>query len=251
MTRREILKNSFKLAILAASGGFMWKVASGSRLLAQNFLRPPGVLNEQDFLAKCIKCGLCVKVCPYDTLKLAWPCEAKIAGTPYFTPRKIPCYLCKDLPCVKICPTDALNFDSVSTNKKADISKVKAGISVIDQTNRVAFWGIQCDACYRACPFIDKALRLELKRNERTGKHAFLLPVIDPAYCVGCGKCEHACITEKAAIFVLPREVGLGNVGDNYVKGWEKGADKKLINADTNVKINRQKAIDSLNSGEF
>ena len=64
-------------------------------------------------------------------------------------------------------------------------------------------------------------------------------------------KCEHACITEKAAIFVLPREVGLGNVGDNYVKGWEKGADKKLINADTNVKINRQKAIDSLNSGEF
>lgn len=251
MTRREILKTGFKFLTIALSGGFIWKVATSSQAFSATFLRPPGMINESDFLAKCVKCGLCVEACPYNTLKLAEIGEAKVAGTPYFVPREIPCYLCKDLPCVKICPTNALNFKSVSENEKAEISKVKCGVSVVDQINCVAFWGIQCDACYRACPFIDKALKLELKRNERTSKHAFLLPVVDPDFCVGCGKCEHACITEKAAIFVLAREVALGKVGNNYVKGWEKGSDKKLQNADTSIKIDKQKAIDNLNSGEF
>ena len=34
-------------------------------------LRPPGALGEADFLGACIRCGLCVRDCPYDTLQLA------------------------------------------------------------------------------------------------------------------------------------------------------------------------------------
>jgi ferredoxin len=33
-------------------------------------LRPPGALAEDDFLGACIRCGLCVRDCPYDTLAL-------------------------------------------------------------------------------------------------------------------------------------------------------------------------------------
>ena len=31
-------------------------------------LRPPGALDERDFLARCIKCGRCIEACPYKAL---------------------------------------------------------------------------------------------------------------------------------------------------------------------------------------
>ena len=34
------------------------------------------------------------------------------------------------------------------------------GVAVIDDKNCIAFWGIQCDACYRACPLLDQAIYL-------------------------------------------------------------------------------------------
>ena len=34
-------------------------------------LRPPGALQEQQFLAACIKCGQCVQVCPVEAIKQA------------------------------------------------------------------------------------------------------------------------------------------------------------------------------------
>jgi len=34
-------------------------------------LRPPGALNEDKFLAACIKCGQCVQVCPVEAIRLA------------------------------------------------------------------------------------------------------------------------------------------------------------------------------------
>ena len=34
-------------------------------------LRPPGARAEPEFLGACVRCGLCVRGCPFDTLKLA------------------------------------------------------------------------------------------------------------------------------------------------------------------------------------
>ena len=34
-------------------------------------LRPPGALEEDEFLASCIKCGQCVQVCPVEAIFLA------------------------------------------------------------------------------------------------------------------------------------------------------------------------------------
>ncbi|PSM52092.1 ferredoxin-type protein NapG [Campylobacter blaseri] len=249
MSRREILKKGIKGASLALAGGFIWSIATKSE--SKILLRPPGALKEEIFNAKCIKCGLCVEACPYNTLKLASFKDDIAIGTPYFTPREIPCYMCEDIPCTAICPTGALDVDLVSTDEKLDIKKMQVGVAVLDMQNCVAYWGIQCDACYRACPLIDEAIYLEYRRNDRTAKHAFLLPIVDPNFCTGCGKCERACITEKAAIFVLPRKIALGSVGDNYIKGWEKGADKRLENVDTSLKFKKSKAVDYLNDGEF
>jgi len=248
-SRREALKFGAKAAILALGGGFIWSLSAKASPLV--LLRPPGAKAEKQFLKSCIRCGLCVEACPFDTLKLATLEDGISVGTPYFEPRKIPCHMCEHIPCVPACPTGALDANLVSTAGKLDINKAKMGVAVVDMKNCVAYWGIQCDACYRSCPLIDKALYLEYRRNERTQKHAFLLPVVDSDICTGCGMCERACITEKAAITVLNREVVLGKVGDNYVKGWVKEDERRVDDADSKIKLDIKKATDYLNGGEL
>ena len=244
---------------LSALGGLGWAGYVQEAKSAPLTLRPPGAVKESDFLKMCIKCGQCAEACPYDTLIIAKPGDNKPVGTPYFIARDIPCYMCEDIPCVPVCPTGALDVDSVSDvkdgKKELEIRKAQMGMAIIDKHSCVAFWGIQCDACYRACPLLDKALKLEYKQNKRTGKHAYLLPVIDENVCTGCGLCEHACVTDKPAIYVLPREVALGKVGDYYIKGWDKKDEKRLegISTDVTTKTKRseKKAQDYLNSGDL
>ena len=125
--------------------------AKQSKALPALALRPPGALAEDDFLGACIRCGLCVRDCPYDTLQLAKP-EAPVAtGTPYFTARSVPCEMCDDIPCIKACPTKALDHELT------DINKAKMGVAVlIDHETCLNFLGLRCDVCYRVCPAIDK-----------------------------------------------------------------------------------------------
>ena len=176
-------------------------------------------------------------------------------GTPYFIPREVPCYMCEDVPCVPVCPTKALDsalLGKSSEDSTMDIRKAQMGVAIVDDKNCVAYWGIQCDACYRACPLIDEAIKLEYKSNERSSKHAMLLPIVDSDICTGCGKCERACITEKAAIMVLPRDKVLGSIGNHYIKGWERDDEKRIEQtAPKAVDKKAKSAIDYLNKGEL
>ena len=180
-TRRDVLKNLLSGAGYVAVGG----LAMGGLVKDANsnefVLRPPAAIDENNFVKACIKCGICVEACPYDTLMLASSEESVVVGTPYFKAREIPCYMCTDVPCVPPCPTGALDItklydnNSVKTeNQVMNINKAQMGLAVVNKESCVAFWGIQCDACYRACPLMGSAIIIEKKRNERTGKHAFL-----------------------------------------------------------------------------
>lgn len=156
-------------------------------------LRPPGAGNERDFLAACIRCGLCVQACPYGTLRRDGPesTAALAAGAPSFDARSIPCYLCKDKPdllCIAACPTGALS--------PTPVPQLRIGLAAIDQAQCLAYNGVTCRACWHACPFPDRALRYD----------SLLRPVVDADACIGCGLCEHACLTEPAAIVVRPVE---------------------------------------------
>jgi len=233
-SRREAILKVFQGAGILSLGGLVWGAYLNKAKASKLILRPPAALREDDFLRACIKCGACVQACPYDTLKLAQPQEEIPVGTPYFDPRLVPCYMCVDVPCVPACPTHALDIQKLipegelESPQNMNVTKMDVGVAVIDEKSCIAYWGIQCDACYRACPLINEAISLDFERNERTGKHAFLKPRIHPDICTGCGKCEHACVTEKAAIFVLPREVAEGKAGNFYIKGWEKKDEDRL-----------------------
>jgi len=250
--RRKFILNMAKGVGYAAVGGFLWSAYLDEAEASPLVLRPPAAIAEKDFLKTCIKCGLCVEACPYDTLKLAEPGDHKPIGTPFFTPRDIACYMCEDIPCVPVCPSGALDEASVTKNGKLDINSAQMGLAVIDENSCVAFWGIQCDACYRACPIMGQAITIEYDQNKRTGKHAFLKPVVHADACTGCGMCEHACITEKPAIFVLPREVAMGKAGSHYIKGWDKKDESRLKDAHaihTTTQVSKKKAVDKLNAG--
>ena len=253
--RRKFIFNMARGVGVATLGGFIWSAYIDEAKASKLLLRPPGAIKEEDFLKTCIKCGLCVEACPFDTLLLAKPGDHKPLGTPYFTPREVPCRMCPDIPCVPVCPTGALDADSVTTDNKLDINISEMGLAVIDKDSCIAFWGIQCDACYRACPLLGVAITIDYDKNERTGKHAFMKPVVHSDPCTGCGMCEHACVTEKAAIQIFPREVAMGRAGDYYIKGWDKEDDKRVKNAKaikTTTDISKKTAIDSLNdSGDL
>lgn len=252
--RNLLLKTAQSIGIFAFSG-LVWSSYVSKAKAAPLALRPPGARAEAEFMQLCIKCGKCTTFCPYGTLKLAKPEDAMPTGTPYFTPREIPCYMCEDVPCVPVCPTKALDSALLSDSSDSgamDIRKAQMGVAIVDEKNCVAYWGIQCDACYRACPLIDEAIKLEYKSNERSSKHAMLLPVVDSDICTGCGKCERACITEKAAIMVLPRDRVLGSVGTNYVKGWEEKDERRLENVKSQSTTKDSKGvINYLNNDEF
>ena len=126
--------------------------------------------------------------------------------------------MCEDIPCANACPTDALE-------KGVAIEDARMGLAVlIDQETCLAYQGLRCEVCYRACPLMGKAITLDLQPQERTGKHAYFLPVVKSDACTGCGKCENSCILEEAAIKVLPRDLAKGRLGEHYRFGWMEEA---------------------------
>lgn len=227
--RRTLLATAVKAAAgVGCAALLVGQAAAPRRTLAATALRPPGAGPEAEFLAACVRCGLCVRACPYDTLVLADLADGSVAGgmpggasagTPCFEARRVPCEMCEDIPCVAACPTGALD------KGLTDIAKARMGTAVlVGHETCLNMLGLRCDVCYRVCPLMGQAITLETRHNERTGKHAYLLPVVHTDACTGCGKCEKSCVLDEAAIKVLPAELARGRIGGHYRLGWEEKA---------------------------
>ncbi len=258
--RRDFLLKGLRSLGLASAGGLVWGGFIIEGKSAPLILRPPGAVPEEQFLASCLKCGLCVEACPYNALDLARPGDSRPIGTPYYVPRTHPCYMCKDIPCVPACPTGSLDRELVSEKGKGgksvlNINLAKMGLAVIDRETCIAYSGIQCDACYRACPAIDRAITVDYIRNERTGKHAMLAPMVHSRACTGCGLCEKACVTQKASIFVLPLNIAMGVSNERYIKGWDSRDEERMKDVTDEVTTltprSGRKPLDYLNEEDF
>jgi ferredoxin-type protein NapG len=218
LSRRQWLLSTLRAACGAGMAAAVLAGPASRRAQAVS-LRPPGALAELDFLSACVRCGLCVQACPYDTLHTAGYSDSVAPGTPFFTARTVPCEMCEDIPCAKACPTGALD------KGLNDIKATRMGAAVlVGHETCLNVQGLRCDVCYRVCPALDEAITLERHHNERTGKHAMFIPTVHTDHCTGCGKCEKACVLDEAAIKVLPRNLATGRMGDHYRLGWEEKA---------------------------
>jgi len=245
--RRFIVETARAASGVALLGVGLGLYTKEAKSLPAYALRPPGVKNEDDFLAACIRCGLCVRDCPFDILKLSELAEPVSLGTPYFEARKIPCEMCEDIPCVVACPTGAL--DKELTN----IDDARMGLAVIvDQETCLNYLGLRCDVCHHICPLINEAITLEPRHNQRSGKHTIFIPVVHSDKCTGCGKCERACVLEEAAIKVLPLKLAKGELGHHYRLGWEEKekAGKSLVTPDKEHKYNLPEGLKYEHEGE-
>jgi len=214
-SRREFFETAGRSACaLGALGLGIAALAPESQGAAPVALRPPGARDGDRFLAACARCGLCVRACPYDTLRLARMTDDAPAGTPIYVARDVPCEMCPDIPCVGACPTGALD------KSLADIAKARMGSAVlVSPETCLNVRGLRCDVCYRVCPLIEKAITLEAQHNAGTGRHVRFVPVVHAEACTGCGKCEKACVLEQAAIKVLPLALAAAKAGAHDVYG--------------------------------
>ncbi|MDR2924726.1 MAG: 4Fe-4S dicluster domain-containing protein [Azoarcus sp.] len=106
--RRKFIRSALLLAALTGTSllGFL-PVA----LAFRQRLRPPGALDEKDFLASCIKCGQCVQVCPVSAIRLGGIEEGYGIGVPYISAREQACdFSCDAVQCILACPTGALTY---------------------------------------------------------------------------------------------------------------------------------------------
>ena len=250
--KRFFLQSLFRGVGYGAFGIIAWS-AYLSQSQARNLtLRPPGALNEKDFVSTCIRCGMCVESCPFDILILSTFSDEVSIGTPYFTPRKDACFLCPDMPCTNACPTDALDLNLLKKDDELSIFNARMGLATINTKTCLAYLGLQCTMCVRACPLADTAIFLKKERNTRTDMHAFLKPVVDPDYCTGCGMCERACPTKDASIKVLPLSITRADIGSHYVVGWKESDEKRLKDIPKDVTLdrtprNKESALDNVN----
>jgi len=178
----------------------------------ERLLRPPGALDESEFLARCIRCGECMKVCPNNALHPTLR-EAGLEGlwSPTLVPRtgycEPSCVLCSE-----VCPTGAIW--QITPKEKGWVvglgdgrsQPVRLGTAFYDR-GRCLPWAMatDCIVCEEWCPVSPKAIYTEdAQVIDSAGKVRTLKqPRVDPSRCVGCGACEYACpLQDRPAIYV-------------------------------------------------
>lgn len=177
----------------------------------ERLLRPPGALDEEYFLARCIRCGACIKACPNNALHPSFS-EAGIEGlwTPVLVPRigycETSCVLCS-----QVCPTGAVwEITEKEKGWSLDLGRsdkpVRLGTAFYDR-GRCLPWSMatDCIVCEEWCPTSPKAIYLRpAEVIDATGNSKEVKqPYLDPSRCVGCGACEYACpVQDRPAVYV-------------------------------------------------
>lgn len=122
----------------------------------------------------CVFCGLCVKACPADAIKVdrkakSWEVD------------KEACIKCGA--CIDKCPKKSLSFGGAAAPaEKAAAEPAKKTIAVVDDEKCV-----YCAACVNECAA--EAIKVEADSWQ-----------LDEEKCIGCGACEGACPTEAISM---------------------------------------------------
>jgi len=155
------------------------------------YFRPPGAMNERDFVNVCLRCQRCVGVCPTKSIRplslmkglwAAWTPAIKVNSGGY-------CIRC--LNCVKTCASGAL--------QKINRNQIKIGIAVIDETKCLDWTVGGCSKCINTCPLVKEG-KIAIKMIE--GK-----PVVQEDTCVGCAVCTIQCPVDAITISPYKREM--------------------------------------------
>lgn len=164
-----------------------------------SLIRPPGAVDEEEFLALCIRCGECMKVCKTNGLHPTL-LEAGIEGlwTPKLIPRIGYCdYGC--VLCTRVCPSGAIRRLDLEEKREVALGKAR-----IDHNRCIPWVGyarlpelekrwqdFNCGVCEEVCPVPTKAIHFNTYVDAQ--QREIRRPFVREDVCTGCGFCEKVC----------------------------------------------------------
>ena len=169
-----------------------------------NLIRPPGSVPEETFLKRCVRCGECLHACPNDALQ---PCSLEFGEDRMWTPRLNADWSgcepsCNN--CGQVCPTGAIRAIPLEEKRVCRI-----GLAVVNRQTCLPYSGCEeCQICvdechkagYDAIEFMRVGTKID-ESGEPIEGSGFLVPVVLPDKCVGCGLCQTRChainVTQK------------------------------------------------------
>ncbi len=188
-------------------------------------IRPPGVEDERAFLAKCVRCGECMKVCLKNALH---PVLLEAGAEGLWSPRLVPragyceynCTLCG-----QVCPSGAI--PELSREQKHNVRMGTAHFNknrcipwvAYDRWNEKSEWSKEynCAVCEEHCPTPKKAIQFsDVTVHTPDGPQTIRRPVVVEEECIGCGICEYVCpLDGPAAVRVISRNAAreIGQAG--------------------------------------
>ncbi|MDY6820073.1 MAG: 4Fe-4S binding protein [Deferribacterota bacterium] len=195
---KRYLLSTACLTIISTS---LFRYSFNRERINPKLIRPPGALAELDFLARCLRCSACIKVCPQNFLQPSL-IEGRLEAlwTPIGSGRLGYCeYNCKL--CSEVCPTGAIKQITLEEKKKISI-----GTAFIDKNRCLPYaFDTECAVCEEMCPVSPKAIYFkeeQIVTRDNTEK-IIKRPVVDPDKCTGCAICEFKCpIVDKPAIYI-------------------------------------------------
>ncbi len=159
---------------------------SGSGLdgRAHDAIRPPGALDEEAFLARCITCGACSASCPTGVIRADLG-KSGVEGlfTPILDMRRGWCEP-SCIRCGEVCPTEALTvLDPDAKQAIGGPAEVTIGTAFFDR-GRCLPWAMEtpCIVCEEMCPTSPKAIFFEdVEITRRDGASVALQRPLDSA----------------------------------------------------------------------
>ena len=213
---REQVQRAFdpsKRALLISAGAGL-TLAAAARTGASvavpdtHLIRPPGALPEPSFLDRCVRCGVCMKVCPTHGLQPSF-LQSGIEGlwTPRLVPRIGGCEQKCNL-CGRVCPTGALRDLLLEEKQFARI-----GTAIIVRRKCLAWEQMKtCLVCDEACPYDAIEFRVV---TDFIG--TFRRPSVIEEKCIGCGLCEQKCPVGGASAIRVDRTEEERLVSGSYI----------------------------------
>ncbi len=161
LSRRGLIISGAGLVVAS-----MWEVGG---LSGDNrdplLIRPPGALDEDRLLARCIRCGQCMRICPANIIQPAL-LEAGVQGlwSPVINYRlgRSGCQpTC--IACGQVCPTAAIRpltlEEKLGLGEFASQGPIRMGTAFVDR-GRCLPWAMDrpCLVCHELCPVSPKAI---------------------------------------------------------------------------------------------
>ncbi len=128
-------------------------------------IRPPGALDEERFLARCIRCGQCMRACPSNIIQ---PALLEAGAQGLWTPTlnfRVGRSGCQPncVACGQVCPTAAIRpltlDEKAGRGDFAGNGPIRLGTAFVDRT-RCLPWVMDrpCIVCQELCPVSPKAI---------------------------------------------------------------------------------------------